>query len=168
MANWCWNQLTVQGESEQLDAFETKARSPEHIFDLNQLLPLPEGLTEGVFGWKGITERITEAWGTRCIHSKSSLAIKNAQQREFTFGSAWSPPSNEALSRISKEFPAIRFTMEYAERGMQFFGRVIVECGHVHYEERGGMRYEESTGAYVNSDGLLLPEAFQRLAALSG
>jgi len=152
MPNWCQNNLYIKGSPENLRDFVAKVtNTPEkengRKYDILQnLLPIPQELTDTVSGWSADEDVQTERekqyeankakygykdwydwqyanWGTKWGDHETFLADEGFAhgQIEFAFDTAWGPPI-EGIAKISVLFPELSFGLAYVEQGMDFFG----------------------------------------------
>jgi len=120
MPNWCENTLSIDGEEKILKEFKEKAKTIESEktretdLSLNQFIPMPEFEEEEWYEWA------IDNWGCKW---DITAYINHESKKEliYTFDSPWSPPL-EAIKRISKLYPTLNFTIDYAEPGMCFGG----------------------------------------------
>jgi hypothetical protein len=151
MPNWCFQNLTVYGKSEEdvkpfLDAIKDKEN--EGKVSLNQLHPMPkclEGSTSGFFtdeekrkeheeqakrnieecGYADWYEWNNANWGTKwgaCdVELNDDLPVKDGYIASLKFESAWSP-AVDLIRNISSKFPRLMFSLSYTEESDAFAG----------------------------------------------
>jgi hypothetical protein len=140
MPNWCHNKLLVEGDMRELKRFRKrvcevpKGEEPGDPLYFSSLVPEPENPDDPSYDWYGW--RI-ENWGTKWEPSFADPAFAfgaasadpGAKEKGrfleedllYEFDTAWSPPSFW-VEKASKMFPALRFTLSYAEVGNGFAG----------------------------------------------
>lgn len=110
MPNYCRNQLILKGEKKALQKFLKKYPT----LDLQEIMPLPDDECDA-----------SSVWGTKWTTSSVSSTL--ADKLSYRFSTAWNPFNNEVLKIIST-FPGItKATLRYAERGMEFCGKVVMK-----------------------------------------
>lgn len=151
MPNWCFQDLTVYGKSEQevklfLEAIKVKGTVEE--LSLNQLLPMPsclEGSTSGFFsdeekqkeleeqakknreecGYANWYDWANDVWGTKwgaCdVESLDDYGVHDGHVALLKFESAWSPAVG-LIRGISSKFPTLVFCLSYTEESDAFAG----------------------------------------------
>lgn len=137
MPNWCSNRLQVRGDWKE---FKEKAGD---VFKLSTFLPVPGKETaakESQECWLrksapglsalGDDEHFwrLQYWGTKW--DVEGIWDIDAKTLITSFDSAWSPPE-AAIQAISALFPSADFTLEYAERSMDFCGETLFKAGQV-------------------------------------
>lgn len=78
-------------------------------------------------------------WGTKWDTSAQFI-----EPNLFLFSTAWSPPI-PWLETVSKDFPEAEFWLAYVERGMEFYGEVLVHNGTVDQVASDGGPFYSST-----------------------
>lgn len=131
MPNEVENVLTVRGEKADLEKFCSLVRTSESDFDFNAIKSYP---ATGDFD----DDWLQENWGTNRLPRNVSVS-ECPGGLEYWFLTAWSPPLPIVLS-ASSAFPALLFTLEYAEAGLDFSGL---------YETKAGKVRKEWAGAYT-------------------
>jgi len=149
MPNWCTNRLTITGPEEQVALLHSQVR---HNGDgvpilLASLHPMPEELTytsapnrdaspeqlaylEATYGatdWYAWATS-TAGWGTKWADCETVEDAREPGRLVYRFESAWSPPV-EGVKNISARFPALTFSLEYAEPGCDFSGTATMAEG---------------------------------------
>ncbi len=119
MPNWCFNAINMVGEKEDMkrfvDDFEEKG--------FEAVLPIPSDMQSRCTDW------CIKHWGTRGVNPDS---IEEAEEN-FYFYTAWTPPSEEYLSKASEKYN-IDIELLYQENLGGFEGVIVVEKGGVVYE----------------------------------
>ena len=128
MPNWCWNHLEVTGDEIQLREFVEKStinieRNDEFSFQGTH--PMPKELEETTspsdkpnwYDWR------CDNWGTKWDACESYINQNDIDFFSVTFDTAWSPPV-KWINYIMKDFPDLRFSLEYDEPGCAFGGHL--------------------------------------------
>jgi hypothetical protein len=153
MPNWTYNQLTVEGEQDELDRFTdlikyTDDDGEEVISILRTLVPCPAELEDTTKGWLGSDDSEAqhnleeqqqrniekyghptwyewnhENWGCKWSDNNTQLTVDRFGALDITFETPWSPPVAGFIT-ISKLFPSLRFVLSFTEEGNFFVGAV--------------------------------------------
>ena len=141
MPNWCLNTLTVIGEPGAVSSLKKKSGSPESLFSLDKLYPVPseeeqqssiesntsDALLDIVlastvasgmptdYAWK------VKNWGTKGSSTYEQVLIDQEGSWCIEFATAWSPPL-KLIEKVSGDFPTLLFKVEYEEMGMLLNG----------------------------------------------
>lgn len=75
-------------------------------------------------------------WGVKWDASMSSVEIQPTRVK-FKFQTPWGPPKEELFVTLSKEYPALRFSLRYYEMGQQFKGHTVFKNGEILKTEQG-------------------------------
>ncbi len=148
MPNWCSNSLRVIGPKSEIDRFLQKAqgcgvRGSERLsLDFNKFMPVPEEVVAaGVIlnersGFKesAIFNWCAEKWGTKWNADSDTKAEVSDGEVKFHFQTAWAPP-RQVVMAMAKEFPLLKFQLNYSEPGCGFAGTLICEHGVVITDE---------------------------------
>lgn len=154
MPNWCYNELVVTGEPDEVQKFVDFSRTENYILDFNKAIPYPEQYkkldaeyrrleAEGV-SWdklpkdgynSGGYEWCIVNWGTKWNSVETNVDVGNGQAW-FTFDTAWSP-SIPVTAKFSEMFPNLTFDHHYEESGMDFSGYMIYKGGKCVESEDG-------------------------------
>jgi len=152
MPNWCMNSLEMEGSEKDIAEFVEKAKKhevrtnqldgKEWIYDtalsFDNFIPMPAELKDTRSPYKGTVSESArlramygaDNWYDWCVEHWDTKwdvdASYSEAQRLFTFDSAWGPPIKVILA-MAKQFPTIKFTLEYEEGGMGFYGTLIVK-----------------------------------------
>ena len=132
MPNWCENILEVSGETEDLEEFARFVKSPDSLFDFNQVIPYPteyarldrdpppdgkDGFNRGGYRW------CLDNWGTKWwiqdVHVSGHPTLLTYQ-----FDTAWSPPT-PVIAKLIEWFPNLVFELHYKEEGVGFMGTLV-------------------------------------------
>lgn len=127
MPNWCFNELIVSGESEDLAKFrEMNEREGELTFEA--LLPTPPELLKddadaGWYDWR------LKHWGTKWDATKlddTKVAPAEGDGRlVYTFHTAWSPPLAWVQSE-ARTFPGLKIDCGFYEPALEAAG--LMRC----------------------------------------
>ena len=133
MPNWCLNKLIVKGPDKDLAAFKQQAAGSDSEgkampLSFNTLVPLPTNQKENWHAWQ------SDNWGTKWDLDAETVVTEGRGQVTYEFNSAWAPPA-AWLIKVAKLFMTLRFTLMYAEPGMQFAGQAIYEGGRQSLDE---------------------------------
>lgn len=133
MPNWCFNTLVVTGEKTAVERFKkavkpTREEETHVVTDLSleKLYLLPGG--REWYTW------CTEHWGTKW-DVEAKLERDEPGKLRYTFESAWVPPL-PWLIHVSKQYPSLKFWLDYEEPDAQVVGTVAVQDGHVSKEDQ--------------------------------
>jgi len=167
MPNWCTNGLTVEGDPDKVQKFREDNTYVEVGEDAgmasgdHRVLPLSfeakyptprqadgkligEGpkVTPGMPDW--YQWRI-DNWGTKWDLTEETDVEHDGDYIHYSFDSAWGPPAIW-VEKVAAEYPDLKFTIDFEEPGMNFWGVLIFEDGEMVSEEEGSMDYNEDTG----------------------
>lgn len=170
MPNYCSNDLIVEGDKKEVQAFFKAVRTKDATIDANKILPYPkrfadadkkskawrkrnpnkpwsespnDGYNNGGYQW------CVENWGTKWGLFKFSKVIFENNYKppqvdaKVTFDTAWSPPV-PIIEKASRMFPKLTFSLYYYECGCQFHGVFKVKNGRI---------IEKSTAKYLGTRG---------------
>jgi len=161
MPNWCSNDLTITGPSEDLTTLANLVGlygdSPS--FDFNKIDPYPEhfreqdeaaveafkrgdysvkdGFNSGGYDW------CVTNWGTKWNSNKLFNFKTTRTKIKASFDTAWAPPQMVILT-LSSRFPKCTFNLKYYESGMGFKGSLTLMDGEVMESKEG--RYTGNRG----------------------
>ena len=123
MPNWCNNDLEVTGDEKEIARFKYDAGNytEKEVLSLQSLVPMPKEKEKDWYNWH------VENWGTKW-DVDATLYKDNTKELLYSFDSAWSPPI-EAFVKASKNYPTLKFVLEYDELGMCFMGTATIENG---------------------------------------
>ena len=157
MPNWCSNSLSIKGNKSQLKSFLKKSEKivdgEKVYFTFSGTYPEPDYETTPVkqtypeiSAKYAKTEKQKEEilkneptiredswwdwrvqnWGTKWEPSYSDVhTIKDGV--EILFDTAWAPPSGW-LQKVHKDYPDLKFKLEFTEPGMCFEGKMVAHC----------------------------------------
>ncbi len=95
---------------------------------------MKDGYNSGGYQW------CVENWGTKWNFSEISIEESNENPTYegatiiYHFDTPWCPP-NKVISRMSRKFPTLTFTLDYFEMGMAFAGTIILKDEEVLVDE---------------------------------
>jgi hypothetical protein len=139
MPNWCDNNLTVTGDTDELKRFVAAiTNADESITILKNLVPFPaelEGEEITALGGEVVARVFTDSgyswclsnWGTKWADCDTEIIIY-ADYLMLKYATAWSP-AIEGLSQISRLFPTLTFQTDWIEEGMQSMGAACFQDG---------------------------------------
>jgi len=87
------------------------------------------------YGW------CVKNWGTKW-DIEATLQNETPKSLQYSFMSAWSPPV-EAFVEISKQFPKLKFAIEYEETGVGFYGHHQIKNGQIISGDQGEIEYDK-------------------------
>jgi hypothetical protein len=161
MPNYCENELIVSGNKDLIELFKEMAKSQKDCdkkdgvkvdFSLDSFVPYPhcykietlekKHKMDGFNGY-GIRNKEQlqsgydwniENWGTKwdCIEPKLVKQTDKGSKSAllYNFDTAWSPP-RQALLKIAKIFPGLKFKLSYWECGAGFNGVTTYNKGEL-------------------------------------
>ena len=149
MPNWCYNRITIYGDSET----EAKLKEIEEIFEkenpFNEILPIPD--FKNIPNEKGELPNRTvkyrpdgsilfetydfpdgknddrwyhwciQNWGTKWEPDMAGVEYEDSEILALTFNTAWSPPEG-IVERLRENYPELTFQCFYDEPGMESAG----------------------------------------------
>jgi hypothetical protein len=154
MPNWCFNILEASGPEEEAQRFLDETGP---FLEFNKIVPMHkelEGTTAPARPPHGAGTHALELWAQKqidlvmkygaadwydwCVENwgtKWEPGFESQQKTEngYSFDTAWSPPT-PVIARLSELYPALIFTLTYAEPGNYFGGSDVFQAG-VHLEE---------------------------------
>ena len=163
MANWCENDLSVEGPKEVIEEF-LRFAAGESPFDFQRFIPYPEEfrrLDEIAKAWdrenvgrpncerrprpkdsfsSGGHEWCVANWGTKSptphVEVKGPVTGSDGKTVEvaFHFDTEWSPPT-PVIKNAAERFPALRFELQYFECVCEFEGVFCCSGGKVEPDE---------------------------------
>lgn len=133
MPNWCTNWLTVEGDSEKVDAFASQAKNEGEeeqasVLSFQQIVPVPDDVLAkpDPFGyWARLV-----LWGSKWDAARAQVEEICDGVVEYVFDTAWSPPLPFVL-RASEKFPGLSFHIKYEELGFDLVGRLTAREGQI-------------------------------------
>ena len=144
MPNWCYNDMCVVGEEHEIKKFMKDFQtSPQKVIDLYKAdgEKVPSGfLLANLYPREPIN---VEHWGAWCREHwgtkwdiKSGSVDSNYYNGCFniTFSTAWNPPIGW-LEYVSKQYPNLKFVIDYNEPGNLIKGLDEFRNGLIRHEE---------------------------------
>lgn len=152
MPNWCDNDMTFETKKD-FEKFKKVASSEECIFDFEKILPTPEDKLEGDgwFDWR------CEMWGTKWSLDPKDIFI-NEEKLYICFPTAWSP-AIAMYKEIIRQDPTIRFSIDYEEENMGFWGK-FTSYGDGSWEDITGELgdWDDEEDCYVKNEEEIMVE----------
>ena len=149
MPNWCYNRITIYGDSET----EAKLKEIEAIFEkenpFNEIYPIPD--FKNIPNEKGEFPKLEQHkndkgevvwetfnfpdgtnddrwyhwcihhWGTKWDACDKSIDYEDSEILALTFNTAWSPPEG-IVERLREKYPELTFQCFYDEPGCEIAG----------------------------------------------
>ena len=150
MPNWCENILEVTGPPAEVKRFRRETRGQDEL-DFETILPTPPemlnttsntGMPEW-YNWR----TSSAGWGT-----KWGVDIDGLDEAEgevvYRFESAWSPPE-AIVFQLGAMYPALRFSLVYAEGGNCFAGSLVIDQGELVEDQDFDSRDEDALYQFV-------------------
>jgi hypothetical protein len=178
MPNWCDLDVDIEGSKEVLEKilekgsegtftvgsnwnkeimnYESFEKKP-NVFSFDNFHPTPKDLLDGE-GWHAWR---VENWGTKWdLDQEGAVSLSEITpigNEKFSFGigasTAWGP-ALELFRKLSEDY-GVKVIYQYAEEGMAFFGKAIIENGVIisdGYREITSEDYKIA-GATLDEDG---------------
>jgi hypothetical protein len=133
MPNWCFNELIITGDKEELDGLAEKMATKDQPFDFNKFIPYPEeyavldakgegeGYANGGYDW------CINTWGTKWNAVDAHVTVDVGEITVY-FDTAWSPVSS-VVCKMAELYPNLTFEYRYEEGGNDFSGKEVYEGG---------------------------------------
>ena len=128
MPNWCENEVTITGDTEeQIEEFKKYVTAGECEFSFDAIIPMPENIKETTYNHLGSNvnpnwyDWSIENWGTKWDADDVQIVDEDENSIKYIFDTAWSPPEPICVALRTK-FPAINIFWFYREDGMQIAG----------------------------------------------
>ena len=137
------------------------------IFSFHALFPVPEEFRRFPYDCrraKEIGELVGEErpyggyswenanWGCKWGASSPDLQAEEPRFLQYSFDTPWGPPE-PFLQKISEDWPALSFELDYEEPGMDFAGTLVCEEGQiVSHEERSCESEDDYDDDYLEED----------------
>ena len=82
MPNWCYHNLVVQGDAEDIRQFKQTVASQEQAFDFNNIIPMPKELEAATAHSDSpeLIEALKKDWNLKASDQFSQEAIEHAKQ----------------------------------------------------------------------------------------
>ena len=136
MPNWCFNQLTVCGEVNDISAFVTDNKGTDETEYLSFNARVPRTPENGV------------DWGCKWDARDSDVCVdSDGKSAEYSFTTPWSPPEDWLIA-VSAMYPNLEFTLNFDEESHAFRGETVVKNG---VKDEEASSYEEDYE--VSDDG---------------
>jgi hypothetical protein len=141
MPNHCENDIYIYGPKSEINAFFKAVKTDQYLIDADRIIPYPaefkalddlakaerakgnwkvtDGYNSGGYDW------CINNWGTKWGMYDFSPIRESKRGVKVSCQSAWSPPLPLILE-ASKQFPKLRFKVNYFEGGVGFKG--VYEC----------------------------------------
>jgi len=130
MANYCWNELEINGDSKILARLVETVAGSNGCLDFNHIVLCKEN-QENIRDW------CINNWGTKWNAIEPNLDyVDGSECAIFSFDTAWSPPV-QAVEVLAKAYPELRFKISYEEGGNDFSGYDIY-IGGEHFAGHSG------------------------------
>ena len=133
MPNYCYNEITIEGDTTELKKLLRYVKSRESEFDFNKILPYPEEYSKMDAGGNnegyqhGGYEWCIANWGTKWKAEEIDVSLDD-NCLTVHFDSAWSPALG-ITAKLAELYPNLRFKHSYEEEGLDFSGYVAFENG---------------------------------------
>lgn len=135
MPNYCNCSLTLSVEDERyieiLSNFYKNNKKEDLLLSFSKEVPMPESENENWYQWS------VENWGTKwepiSVDVDENYENVPSPSLSYSFDTAWSPPLNW-LSKVSSNYPQIKFFIKYSEPGMDIYGESRYANGELTYE----------------------------------
>lgn len=159
MPNWCFNNLIVEGDLNELKDFKSKTIKESDNgglkFTMEELLPTPKNMLEdtGVmpawYNWR------VNNWGTKWDVDTHNIEENNGDSLQVSYNTAWSP--NEPFVKYASEkYPNLKFKLTFEEPGMNFCGILVCKNGEIVEAETDELEWiDGDTDRLVKYDGEL-------------
>lgn len=141
MPNWCSNVLTVAGSPARVAAFVEAAHGTPVCWEPNDpqkptalsfhaLVPVPDAIVTQGFDGAGY-DWCRKYWGTKWQPTvyQAPTSDEIGHLVEYSFDTAWTPPQ-ALFDTVAVAWPALQFTLRYAEPGTNNFGETCWYRGH--------------------------------------
>lgn len=127
MPNWCNNQVTFSGTTEDINNIIEFVEGDMDLvdgslivepFSLDAIIPMPADLLVGDdwYGWRN------ENWGTKWDATNGDMFDDSKEGFvSYIFDTAWSPPE-PIYNALKEKYPEVRISWFYDEPGMGFSG----------------------------------------------
>lgn len=124
MPNHCANRLIITGDFKEREKFLSDIKTEDSEFDFNTIVKKPDdidnyqrsgGILGGWYGW--CIDHWGSKWGAYEIFTEN-----DEDELEIMFQTAWNPPNDYFMKKLTGKYPKLHFRLTYAERGCQFYG----------------------------------------------
>lgn len=133
MPNYCYNRLTIDGASDDLDKLAAAVRDetshdPDDRFSYAKIRPVADGEDEG------------EAWGSTSVYCLKTEHVDG--ELVYEWESSWDPPL-KVVYALAAQWPELRFEFVYCEPGTGRFGtRYLADGVRRSWSDDAGMYWE--------------------------
>lgn len=151
MPNWVYNKLTVAGDKQVLDKFESQASKPARVpgnggdTDISFLNFIKPEATEmawyietGWYDWN------ISNWGCKWDAGRVEILERSEGKMVYYFETPWSPP-HLVFRAMAAQHPALDLLLEYEEE-QGWGGELIGKNG----EAREGKSWDEPSGLLIS------------------
>jgi len=149
MPNWCFNSVTITGDTDKVTSLGNRIKIISQDKDLRDglflsLIGKSSDVTDKEYDEGGWYNSNIDNWGTKWDVSVSE-SVQDIQSDciVLSFESAWSPPV-EAFKSIASKY-GVEVEMYYEECGSDFCGKTLIDANGDSNEED----YEYQHGIYV-------------------
>jgi hypothetical protein len=181
----CRNKLKIEGAVKEIDRFVSQGQyryqscghADEGIFtfiSFQRLIPVPKELyrldpSKSLspsrranliikYGFDDLVRWQMENWGD---DSDINVPYYDKETNTFTFSTLWGPVTNGFVN-ISKLFPLLKFTYEYAD--FQFHEEGVFDCGKLTFSESSSPDASiASCGRQIIKDGCIEDQKYWRM-----
>lgn len=155
MPNWCYNDLTLRGDAEEIGRYldlvsggDSSTDSDLSEWDLARVHPMPEILHRTTSGYTTDADKAEEwsrlsdlaeaetgyrnwySWANANWGTKWSPNVTDTDNDSVRFETAWCPP-DELIRRSSEMFPTLTFTMVSTEESQEFVCGSVFQGGQL-------------------------------------
>ena len=151
MPNYCENDLTLRGSSEDIDRFfeENKLTKEEADEFDNEEKDLSFHKSVPVPSDQQTCSKQVEEWGTKWDASNVH-SVKSESELQYFFMTPWEPPLRW-MQKTSQKYPDLEFEIECREPGCDFYFHIMMKngmetfCKKCTYEDYMSEKYEIPT-----------------------
>lgn len=158
MPNWCENDLTVSGKTEEIRKFQELVKSNTEFLDANKIIPYPDKYREldkiaeqwekdnknnkniksserpkdgfNLGGYEWCVENWGTKWGFCKVSTPEEITYDGETELTYHFETAWSPPK-PLIKKMGEMFPTLDFDLRYFECGAEYNGILHIVKGRV-------------------------------------
>lgn len=148
MPNWNFNQVTISGTEDTINAIMDKAKvdGEEGTFSMDNFYPTPKDKNGEPFsnwyGWR------VENWGCKWDINQDSFSVIDSQYYsanrmyvEFGYNTPWGP-NLEFWERLAEEYEDFTISVSYCEEGNNFCGMKEWTDGNVTIDDEYSMEMD--------------------------
>ena len=149
MPNWCYNRVTVYGDSDTTDKLEEIEEIFKSETPFNEIYPMPDFKTipnekgelpkleqhknpDGSILWETYNfpdgknddrwyHWCVDNWDTKWEPEMHEIDYEDDEILALTFNTAWSPPEG-VMKKLREQYPELTFQCFYDEPGMEMAG----------------------------------------------